>query len=209
MDHSKFWLWNPPNVNWSGMSLIFYALNIRKLAINPETKIHNQKDRHPEISNTSEKISCSKRHPHPQAMDFLSILGAPPSTWIFAAVTGSSQVSIRRYNLDFTEIQASNGWFQWDFTIENGDYIYLMGFITHIEDGDLLVILYILWYWFYGIHELKHIENGDLMGLITHIENGDLMGFSAGWNVEVGGWNGITKWDNYWDWFQASMVGYN
>jgi hypothetical protein len=23
------------------------------------------------------------------------------------------------------------------------------------------------------------------------------------------GWNGITKWDNYWDWFQASMVGYN
>ena len=40
----------------------------------------------------------------------------------------------------------------------------------------------ILW-----IHELKHIENGDLMGLITHIENGDLMGFSAGWNVEVGG----------------------
>jgi uncharacterized membrane protein (Fun14 family) len=34
---------------------------------------------------------------------------------------------------------------------------------------------------------LKHIEDGDLMGLITHIENGDLMGFSAGWNVEVGG----------------------
>ena len=188
MDHSKFWLWNPPNVNWSGMPLIFYALNIRKLAINPETKIHNQKDRNPEISRHIGKNQLfPKDIPIHKPWIFFPSLVPPPSTWIFAAVTGSSQVSMRRYNLDFTEIQASNGWFQWDFTIENGDYVYFLGFITHIENGDLLVIFYILWYWFYGIHELKHIEDGDLMGLITHIENGDLMGFSAGWNVEVGG----------------------
>ena len=154
------------------MSLIFYALNIRKLAIHPETKIHNQKDRNSEMSRNIgknqlfQKISPSTSHGfsfHPWC----------PTQYLDLCRGHRVEPGLNEaIQPGFHKIQASNGWFQWDFSIEN---------------GDLLVILYILWYWFYGIHELKHIENGDLMGFIKHIGDGDLMGFSAGWNVEVRG----------------------
>jgi len=209
VDHSKFWLWNPPNVNWSGMPLIFYALNIRKLAINPETKIHNQKDRNPEISRhigknqLFQKTSPSTSHGfsfHPwcptQYLDLCRGHRVEPGLNEaiqpgFHRNPGIKWVISMGFHhwkwwlCIFSGIY--NTYWKWWFT---GDFLYFMVLIL----WDSWIETYWRW-WSYGTYN-------------TYWEwwfNGIFSGMECGgW-----GWNGITKWDNYWDWFQASMVGYN